>query len=646
MTDADASADVDPPAGTKRRGSIEAILPSDDDNEPTPTDTPVDTPVDDFPKPIPTPDDDMKSNGKRSSKRARLGHRRRNTDSNIGYVSKSSFGAKSSNAAVIKLMQSELPPSQRLDMQRKASDLKIERELKHAQIKLQETQEQCDTAVEIIGNLQKENEDYLSSSDRLRAEYEASQTEIAILTQKVTSLEEVYRSDTRKLEEEVDSTKRQLNDLHEDMTQKNMALNEANEYRQTMQQRLNEEAQDASSNGNAKHKMTQAEKQLMQEYATEKKKVLDKDRKIERLLGQLEGATRLKHDNETLQTEIESLRVLAQQDLEMQSYQIEKMTQEIILLGSSNSQLVQEKEDLMALLEERDYENQMLKTGYGLHRTKTHANMDGVIAQLGDDPDFDDNMEQVEFANKDPMTLEEMEQYSDYNDYNSMSGSPTHKKPEKKVADVTREYLHLTASVVNMKFPRIQYSSEELIAKVKNYQFWEYHDMMVRIMKTEETKMLEKQKAEQETKATAPRGGMLGKFRNFFGTKTQPKEVKNPKETNRRSMIAPKTQLKGIKTRTRNQSEHNQRQTRGGSTIDKKAPSAPITMDDAKKGLIKLKESAKKKITGNPSEQDTQDLANMSFASVPFVGITEEVGGDADSQGASAKKKIQKPKKP
>merc|ERR1712113_1045126 len=96
-----------------------------------------------------------------------------------------------------------------------------------------------------------------------------------------------------------------------------------------------------------------------------------------------------------------------------------------------------------------------------------------------------------------PYVYDETEDYIDNNARESRSSSPKHKpapeQPEKKterVADVTREYLHLTASVVNMKFPRIQHiSSEELINKVKNYAFWEYHDMMVRIMKTEEQKM-------------------------------------------------------------------------------------------------------------------------------------------------------------
>merc|ERR1719273_1603788 len=92
--------------------------------------------------------------------------------------------------------------------------------------------------------------------------------------------------------------------------------------------------------------------------------------------------------------------------------------------------------------------------------------------------------------------MENSEEYENMNSRNSRSESPITKK--KEVADVTREYLHLTASVVNMKFPKIQHvSSEELINKVKNYQFWEYHDMMVNIMRMEEQQQLKEQEAKQ-----------------------------------------------------------------------------------------------------------------------------------------------------
>ena len=72
------------------------------------------------------------------------------------------------------------------------------------------------------------------------------------------------------------------------------------------------------------------------------------------------------------------------------------------------------------------------------------------------------------------------------------------------MAKVVREYLHITATVVAMKFPQIQHmSSEELIQRVKNYEFWEYHDRMIRIMLKEKQKMVDKERAEMEAKAAS-----------------------------------------------------------------------------------------------------------------------------------------------
>merc|ERR1712176_278228 len=134
------------------------------------------------------------------------------------------------------------------------------------------------------------------------------------------------------------------------------------------------------------------------------------------------------------------------------------------------------------------------------------------------------------------------------------------KQPEtKKVADITREYLHLTANVINIKFPRIQtISSEELINKVKNYQFWEYHDMMVRIMKTEEQKIAAKQKAEHEAKIAnghqqQAQGGMINKLRNFFGGSSGNGNGKRESKVvgNRKKMIEPAPTLDDAKKKAK-----------------------------------------------------------------------------------------------
>ena len=99
------------------------------------------------------------------------------------------------------------------------------------------------------------------------------------------------------------------------------------------------------------------------------------------------------------------------------------------------------------------------------------------------------------------------------------------KKNVKKeaMADVLREYLHITATVVKMKFPQLKYvDSEELINKVKNCQFWEYHDKMIRIMMQEKQRMIAKEReiAQSERKANQKQqtnqSGKLSRFIKMF----------------------------------------------------------------------------------------------------------------------------------
>lgn len=57
---------------------------------------------------------------------------------------------------------------------------------------------------------------------------------------------------------------------------------------------------------------------------------------------------------------------------------------------------------------------------------------------------------------------------------------------EKKVFDKIKEYLHLTASAVKIKFPMVKtIQSNELIKRVKELPFYKYHDQMTRIMEQE-----------------------------------------------------------------------------------------------------------------------------------------------------------------
>ena len=125
------------------------------------------------------------------------------------------------------------------------------------------------------------------------------------------------------------------------------------------------------------------------------------------------------------------------------------------------------------------------------------------------------------------------------------------------MADVVKEYLHLTATAVKIKHPKVTtIASEELIKKVSQFSFWEYHDHMVRIMELEEKKLEAKQKKEEEEKQLAAmkekqlrqsqqNTGILGKFRNFWRGGSS-NNTNSSRDSRNQSMLVQKNKNGGL----------------------------------------------------------------------------------------------------
>ena len=634
-------------------------------------------------------------NKQRSASNSRS-HRRRGTEPVIHYDPESGKlrgRVSTSNMAAITLMQRELPPSAQAAMKSKADQLKMDRELKHLRIKLNEAEEQKSTAVEIIGNLHREREDLMQRNETMATELQAVQTELKILDQKNKSLEQMYRDDTTKYKEEAASANKRMTMIQEQINQKDIELSDAKEYQNRLQHELSSAnlaiTEDAEEDEQGHHIVDSVkETQLKALLAEEKKKVSQKEAQIDKLLAQLQQAAVVKREKESLAKELFNLESMAKEDVTVQKLQIEKMQREIIGLASRNSKLETEKDDLIAMLEERDYENQMLKTGFGLHREKTarargsnQFNMEDFNDAVPHDQ-YDENLDNLETlafidnvsAQPSIQGLEDMDSYLEReNSYvGSTTSSPTAKgSSHKEVADVTREYLHLTASVVNMKFPRIQHiTSEELINKVKNYQFWEYHDMMVNIMRMEEQKQqkeAEAKRREERQQLRAANGqrqqkvesaGVLSRFRNFFGGNNQsktPKTTSSKKGHPQRHSLVPKShsltsQMKNQVNRDRGATYDEAEQHRKQDRAKRGKEVLTTTVKSVAKTGKELKDGAKTKITGIPSDKQSEKMNEMSFQSVPTLGGFKDINESPESMDGFVEvghnDQESKPKKP
>jgi len=208
------------------------------------------------------------------------------------------------------------------------------------------------------------------------------------------------------------------------------------------------------------------------------------------------------------------------------------MEKEIIALASRNSGLEKEKDDLSMLIEQRDYEVLQLKSHLefilagGVTNGSNNINT-GEPQNIANNLNIFDNFHanNVEYSIMNDNggndyvydVHDDMDNVDNNNDHNNNNDdddnnnnninekpfSPTKYKPladlkdnnkpittTKNVPDVVKEYLHLTASAVKIKFPQIDtISSEQLIQQVQDFPFSDYYDHMMRIMKNEQAKL-------------------------------------------------------------------------------------------------------------------------------------------------------------
>mmetsp|Transcript_21548 Transcript_21548/g.34553 ORF Transcript_21548/g.34553 Transcript_21548/m.34553 type:complete len:677 (-) Transcript_21548:192-2222(-) len=481
-----------------------------------------------------------------------------------------------------------------------SQDLKLTRELQKALMELKQKDEDYRYAIEIGESLQKENQYLKEQIELLESQVTTEQTDNDILKEKLETLSQTYHQDLYKYHQDLQAHKELVNELtaslnnkEQELVSQQKALNN-NQRIMAQQQQQNDNmnssqrypmermTSDDIQNLNSNDLRSSLEKQLFLKLQEEERKHVKAQETIENLMKKMDDMMEVKKKYETLKKEYKELKRLSKDELQKHIQMQKAIETEAIYLAARTANLEEERQDLLNLIDQRDYELTMLNQQLALQRRAGGSPKGNEEATLGDDiPDqegsqdgyyqydeqqgmsddeseiemiadilenediFDENDDdedgdEDEEGGDTPLTAQ-MKQQQPKSTNASAAASPTSKasaggggeakKDEPKQSrdqrafDKIKEYLHLTASAVKIKYPTIKsIQSDELIKKVKELPFYKYHDQMVRIMETE-IKKIERQKSMLQTKPEDGNGSQPTMQRrrsfldifNFFG---------------------------------------------------------------------------------------------------------------------------------
>eukprot|EP01084_Bolivina_argentea_P215669 366206_1 len=317
-----------------------------------------------------------------------------------------------------------------------------------------------------------------------------------------------------------------------------LLFKEARDSYNSMQNEENKMERRKNSNYNDDISNLKNEKQLYMQLDKEKKMNIDKQHTIENLMNKLESANDLNKKFETLKKAYKELKQFAKDELTQHIQMQKSIEAEAIYLAAKKANLEEERESLINLLDQRDYEITMLNNQLILIKNQKRVTSATTnIGTLGDEIGIDENDEYYDYndgldnidSEEDDEMLDDKDEIDiiaeilddedlfgdDDNDHSIPQPKPqlnskytnegqsqitnnlnnsnikkrkkeTEESRDKKAFDKIKEYLHLSASAVKIKYPTVKdIQSDELIKRVRELPFYKYHDQMVRIMETQ-----------------------------------------------------------------------------------------------------------------------------------------------------------------
>eukprot|EP01083_Nonionella_stella_P000611 1718_1 len=205
--------------------------------------------------------------------------------------------------------------------------------------------------------------------------------------------------------------------------------------------------------------------------------------------------------------------------------------QEAIYLAARKANLEEERQELLSFLDQKDDEIAMLHQTLGIKKWEMEAqNVTGkqdVLVHNEDDLEVEEQYYQYndgdESENSETEGTDDLDHQDEIDiiaeilddenifvsdESQSDEGSSKNRGKEPAITEESRdnkafdklikEYLHLTASAVKIKYPSVRnIQSDQLIKRVKDLPFYKYHDQMTRIMEQQIKKLRDTESTKQ-----------------------------------------------------------------------------------------------------------------------------------------------------
>eukprot|EP01084_Bolivina_argentea_P142714 250687_1 len=457
-----------------------------------------------------------------------------------------------------------------------SQDLKYQRDLQKALMELNQKGEDYRYAIEIGESLTKENAFLKEQIDILESQLHHQETDNTILREKLETLHATYSQDLSSYHQDLQAHKQLVSELQTALQSKHEELKQQKaQARNDRQHNLEDTAMlqfermtsDEISNLSSNDMQSPLEKQLLKQLEKEKKNHAQSRETVESLMRKLDDMHSLKRkydslksSNKELKRSNKELKQITKDELAQHIAMQKSIEQEAIYLASRKANLEEERDELVGELEQRDYEITMLHQQLALQR-KEFESTGGMEPQIsasvgstlgdiinedqyyeyhdphdphGDEVSEDEDDNDLDHQDEIDIIAEILDDENifvsdeDDTDVDTQNEGQNDKPPaatqkiseesrDKKAFDKIKEYLHLTASAVKIKYPTVKnIQSDELIKSVKDLPFYKYHDQMVRIMETQIKKVRDAERKNQPQETMGVNRPKLEKRKSFL----------------------------------------------------------------------------------------------------------------------------------